>query len=211
MRRTTPIYIRLDVKSTVQFFRRNWCLLLLSFSLLCGIFLGSLTLDIPVFSQLKISGTFTDFLTSRQNSTFFLIFRASFSAVFCFIIVSFLSGLFVFGTPITLIIPFVRGIGLGVSGGYLYTVYGFKGVAFWIFIMLPHCFISSVAIILACKSAFSLSGSMLQQIKKSPPALLLNKNLKSYCMKYILILLIAFVSSFLDALLSSLFIGVFSF
>lgn len=108
---------------------------------------------------------------------------------------------------------FLKGFGIGLCAGYLYGTYQLQGVGFYLLVMLPGAFLSSIAMLLQGKEAFYFSKSILTALlpkrlkgKQSPPP-----NFTKYLVASSYILILAALAAALDVLTSLCFSGVFSF
>ncbi|MCQ4022532.1 MULTISPECIES: hypothetical protein [unclassified Ruminococcus] len=84
-------------------------------------------------------------------------FKASMSAYFLFYMVALLLGLSLWGTIGLPVVIAIKGIGAGLCAGYLISAYSFQGAVFYVLVMLPGLFLSSLSLLLQCKHSLRLS------------------------------------------------------
>lgn len=189
-----------DLLKSVQ---ENWALVLLYLIFAAGMVLGS------VFAKNTGSGTLEklDFLfacnfKARASQSFLSVFFASFASSFLFILACFLCGLSMWGTFFIPLIPLFRGFGLGLTSGYLYSVYGAKGVLFNLLVILPGAFLCCISILMASKEGIMFSRSLASGGQSK---------IKVYLLHFGAVLGIAFSAALIDFLLSMCFSGLFYF
>lgn len=83
-------------------------------------------------------------------------FCASFASNFLFISAAFLSGLSLWGAAALPFIAFFRGFGIGVSAGYLLLTYQFKGVIFYVAVLLAGIVVSGTALVYELNAALDV-------------------------------------------------------
>ena len=63
-----------------------------------------------------------------------------------------------FGALLIPVLIAFKGLGIGMTAGYLYLIYGLKGIAFYILILLPGIFVSSIGLIIFAAESFKFSS-----------------------------------------------------
>ncbi|MGN1113460.1 MAG: hypothetical protein ACI4RP_09665 [Acutalibacteraceae bacterium] len=139
-------------------------------------------------------------------------FKASMSAYFLFYIMSLLLGLSLWGMIGIPAVMALKGIGAGLCAGYLISAYSFQGAVFYVIVMLPGLFLSSLSLILQCKHSFRLSQRLWRYF--SP----LKKNLEQekpellpFFQKSSVILLLTAAGAIVDVLFTAFFSHMFTF
>ena len=97
---------------------------------------------------------------ARVEQTLFEGFKASMSAYFLFYISSLLLGLSLWGRAGLPVIIFIKGVGAGLCAGYLFSVYSFQGAVFYVIVMLPGLFLSSLSLLLQSKRSYGFSREL---------------------------------------------------
>ena len=181
--------------------------------LIFGMVLGSVSMkSMNADSLSDMTSLFLNSLKIRGESQFFMIFVKSVSSYFLFAVIAFALGLSVWGFVITFALMIFRGFGLGVSVGFLFFTYGFKGILFYTLILLPGIFVSSMALILMSRAAFDVSYTLFRTtVLKKENNELLGNNFKKYIKKSGLVLTLIIVAAILDLLGYIMFSGLFSF
>ena len=102
-------------------------LLFLTVSLLSGILLGAVLINLADENALKFINTlFLSDFKERLTRPMLDVFIASVSSVFIFVLIAFFMGLSMWGFVLAPIIPFARGVCIGLCEGYLYSAYDLK-------------------------------------------------------------------------------------
>ena len=181
--------------------------------LIFGMVLGSISMKSMNEDSLSdMASLFLNSLKVREDSGLFMIFVKSVSSYFLFAIIAFALGLSVWGFVMTFALMIFRGFGLGVSVGFLFFTYGFKGILFYALILLPGIFVSSMALILMSRAAFDTSYTLFKTTflqregNKS-----LENNFKAYFKKSGFALTLIIIASILDLLGYVVFSGFFNF
>jgi stage II sporulation protein M len=201
----------LDKKSFFEALHNNRGLIVLSVLLLCGMVFGA------IFARSAGSGALEklDFLFSsnykaRISQPWTSVFMASLASSFVFILFCFLCGLSMWGMFCIPAIPFFRGFGLGLTSGYLYAAYGFKGILFNAVIIIPGAFVCILSILFAAREGIQFSkkiaacGVMIEKGHSWPP-------LKAYFSHFGVVIVIAFAAAVIDLIMAVCFAGIFSF
>ncbi|HEX2985936.1 MAG TPA: stage II sporulation protein M [Caproiciproducens sp.] len=195
-----------------QALRENRSMVLFSIILICGIIFGTLfarnagepalnKLDFIFFSNFK----------ERASQSLVAVFSASFASSFLFILFCFLCGLSMWGMFIIPVIVFFRGFGLGLTSGYIYAYYAWKGVLFNLSVILPGAFVCCIAILLAAREGTKLSKRIAACGTSAQSGTINRNNIRLYLLRFGAILMIAFLAALIDLLLSASFAGLFGF
>lgn len=195
------------------FITQNKLLVFLSLVLLCGIFLGSNIEELMKNQTVEnITSMFLNDFKNRAFQPIFYVFISSLSSIFLFILVSFFLGLSIWGFLLVPLVPFFRGLGIGLVQNYLYSQYGLKGLLFQLIVLFPGFFISSIAILLMAKESILISKNFSNiLVFRSNPKIEKNTDLKNYIIKVGIILSIALGSVVVDIFLNFFFLRFFSF
>ncbi len=190
----------------------NRKLLFLSLAFILGLLIGVLVMR-GAGEQLtaSVEKGFTSYVEQRQSHSFGSTFLYSLTSVFPFFVAAFICGLCMVGTPGAFFIPCFRGLGLGFTTGYLYTVYGMKGMAFSALLIIPPSLVSTVALLLACRETWGFSLMLFKGVLPDAPSLALRNDFKIYCLRFLFILGVMLFSCLLDAGMSLAFIRFFAF
>ena len=195
------------------FITQNKLLVFLSLVLLCGIFWGSNIEELMKNQTVEnITSMFLNDFKNRASQPIFFVFISSLSSVFLFILVSFFMGLSIWGFLFVPLIPFFRGLSIGLVQNYLYSQYGLKGLLFQLIILFPGIFISSIAILLMAKESMLISQTFSNiLIFRSNSKFEKKSDLKTYIIKVGIILSIALGSVVIDMFLNFFFLRFFQF
>ncbi|MCI2192390.1 MAG: stage II sporulation protein M [Oscillospiraceae bacterium] len=181
-----------------------WAVILLA-GVICGALL-SVKLDVSHLQ--KVGQLFASNYSSLTTETAGQKFASSISASFVFVFVCFLCGLSVWGAFFIPMVPFFRGIGIGITGGYLYLMRGMQGFLFYGLILLPGAFFSCLSVLFASNFSWSFSKRISSAGlfgKEAPPELL------TYFQQFGIVLLLSIIGAALDTVLSVGFSGKFIF
>lgn len=195
-----------------DFFRKNRSLLVLSSLLLFGMLIGAWSIKLcNNDNYYGVVDIFDNFLNKRVGQPFFISFLYSVLSSLPVLICSYVFGLCIIGSPAAVIIPFVYGFSMGISAGYLYSVYELKGIGFFALIMLPRLFINSITVIFASRETLRYSLKLFKVILPNSKPHQFSESFKLYSIKFIFFLIIIMFASLIDAIMSVAFIDFFKF
>lgn len=202
----------IDKKSLMEALHTHYLLIFLAVFLLCGMVFGAIfarSADLEALKKLDF--LFSSNYKARTSQPWTAVFMASLASSFVFILCCFLCGLSMWGMFCIPAIPFFRGFGLGLTSGYLYAAYGFRGVLFNVIIIIPGAFVCILSILLAAREGMLFSKKIaacdIKLDKKGhtwPP-------LKVYFSHFGAVIVIAFAAAVIDLLMAVCFAGIFSF
>lgn len=139
------------------------------------------------------------------------IFISSFAAAFVFLLCVFLLGLSAWGLPVIPLVPMFKGLGFGLSVGYLYAAYGMSGIWYNLLIILPGAFLNSLVLLSASCIATKHSVKMLSVLVHSNISEDMHKEFCKYLYKMMWLLIILAISCVVDMVFTLLFAGFFHF
>jgi hypothetical protein len=102
------------------------------------------------FAQ-QCDSLFTAWLDLRAEKAFAAVLRSSLLGNVGFIIASILLGLSAAGLPLIGCLPLLRGLGLGVICGKLYSEFALRGLSGSLLLMIPGAIFSIFGLLLICK------------------------------------------------------------
>ncbi len=143
---------------------------------------------------------------ARLTQPLVTVFAASFASAFLFVLVCFLFGLSMWGAFCIPVVPIFRGFGLGLTAGYLYSVYGGKGILFYFAVILPGAFLCCFSILAAALEGICYSRALASHRMSQT-----GEGFRTYMLHFGLALALACASAGLDTLLTAVFGGCFSF
>ncbi len=139
------------------------------------------------------------------------VFIASMGCSFIFLLIIFLCGLALWGFIADAMIPFIKGYGYGLSVGYLYSAYSFRGILYNLLIILPGAFICCAVICAACCESLNHSMRMLSSYRRTPVSDDPHIRIKHFLLAMLWLLFLSLISSAADVLFSVLFSRLFDF
>jgi len=194
------------IEDVTAAFQKNKTTALVAAFFFIGMLYGSLLVGFGEKELLESLNFMTKgYLTGRVEQSFWQTFLNSLLSSGALLLLLFLFGFSGLSVPIVLFLPAFKGMGLGVSIGYLYTTYGWKGVAFCAVMLLPATIFSALAIILAARESLRLSILFLSTFIPRIRGTLSPKTVKQYCIKYGILLGVVLLSALIDSVTSFLF------
>ena len=122
--------------------------------LIIGVVAGTLLLKFTGESYRTVLMRMTDaFIESRKSRSFIKTLSSSLFSTSIYLVIAFFVGYFAFGKPISIFVPFFKGLGLGISMADIFARYSTGGFKICLIIILPGVLIESLAIITASKES----------------------------------------------------------
>ncbi|MBQ4568858.1 MAG: hypothetical protein IJA62_02170 [Ruminococcus sp.] len=197
--------------SIPRFVHRYSSAMLFTFMFAGGMLLGSLSAknaDVGLLN--KMDFLFTTNLTVRLQQPVFATFAASFASNFLFLIFVFLCGLAPWGMVAVSVAPAFKGFGTGLSAGYLFITYGFKGVGFYLLVMLGGTFIFTFTLIMECIQAQTLSCKIAKCVfLGDAQGTSVSVYVRGYLIRSLYFLILTAAASLADMMLWTAFSGLF--
>ncbi len=195
-----------------RYFQKNKRFMVMVAALVAGMCLGALFVRWQGAGHaVQIDQLFAGYVSRREAQHFLQTLLFSFLSAFWFVALAFCSGMFVFGAPVTVLIALFKGLGFGLYSGYLYAAHGLQGVAFSALLLVPSGLISSLAVLVGCKEAYTFSSKLFGVFRESPVRWQPKEELRRYGMQFGLILCLLLVSALVDSVMTILFLHFFSF
>lgn len=195
------------VKATRKNFKSQLPLVVFTLFFTVGVVFGAVTsLKSTEEFLLDMDFLFTTNLQSRLNFGALSSFGAHFASNFIFFSLAFLCGLSPWGVGVLPFIVAFKGFGTGLSGAYLMSTYGLKGLGFYLAVELPGAFVFSLALLFMCCECSKMSLSFARvMLLKSENTL----NLKKYFFRCTYYLLLSAVGALCDMFFWSFVSGLF--
>ncbi len=140
------------------------------------------------------------------GTTLLEIFRSTLVSSLIFIIIAFFSGLSAFGQIFGIALIIAKGAEIGISVYFFYAEKGLSAIPAVMVLNVPKIIAVSVVAVLAVREVWRSSSEILHFLvsgeRNSEHA-----NLKLYCLKYIVLIVIIFIISIADSLMNYIFAG----
>lgn len=187
-------------------------ILIFSMLLISGLLIGVMIAKNGNESILtQVSDIFNSFYSVRENQSIGASVINSLKVSCSFWLVNLLFGLCLIGIPFVTVIPMVRGLGIGLVTGYIYSIYGIKGIGYCFLIIFPGALISFIALIYSVSDSFKMSLYTLSACINSATQKDGAEKIKIFAVRQIFYLMLFAVAAFTDGIANKLFAGMFNF
>lgn len=202
----------LDRYDIINFSKNYRTIIFLSILLLLGMVLGTISISAVNMDFIyKVDFLFLNDFKERIASSNLEIFTSSLlSLSFFSLLIEFVTLSFFGALLIPVLIAF-KGLGIGMTAGYLYLIYGLKGIAFYILILLPGIFVSSIGLIIFAAESFKFSCKFAKKIFPKADGISIWNEFKNYIHKIGCAFVILLFSSLLDVGFMAMFSRFFEF
>ena len=194
------------------FFRRYGMAVFFIAVLFSGMILGALRIGVgnALFHE-KLFDYLHNTVTYKSDIQPLEVFADSFVLSMVFTLLLICSAVSVLGVTAVPLIMFVRGILYGAVSGYLCIVFGLKGLAYYIAVLLPGGFISALALVYCSQYCMDFSVSVIMSVFGKDSSIMLKQRLKEHIMNCAYMNIILIFASLTDSILYYLVGGLFSF
>lgn len=176
--------------------------------MLLGVLIGSyLSVTIGEKSVRTLSFITQGYLKSRTEQTLPQTLLASLFSSGILVVITFTTGFSAIGQPLTVFIPFFRGLGLGFSMTHLYWSTGLKGLLICLVLILPSALISTFAIVIAARESLKLSNFFLRYALGNSSDNDSTGIIRLYLSKFMILLVICCIGALIDSVINFLFAG----
>jgi len=187
---------------------RNWQKLALLGLYAVGLFLGAKTAGHASAGwQARLLELLRAQRLNRAGLSAFGSALGYFGTDILFMLAAFLLGLCAAGLPFLLLLPVLRGLGVGVVSGWLYMTCGLPGVGYSVLVLYPAAVVSVLTMLAYCKESMLMSGDMLLILNNKQDRM--ESSLRLYVTRYLVLMLVSVLAAALDALCFAAFAGIF--
>ncbi len=194
------------VSQSFSFIEKNSFFILIVGLMMGGVLIGSIAFcglsNDPVN---KLSGISQSFIETRAQQTPTDVFFDSLLSSTGQLFALFLLGFWALAQPIEIILPLLKGLGLGATLAEVYASAGIKGFFIILFLILPFTLLSLFALVIGTREAFRLSNIFAKKAFYDTNTTGMVGITRLYFQKFIILEIIIIVASVVDALCSVLF------
>ena len=187
---------------TGQFIKSNQKTVILIFIFIIGVFCGAFSVkNADTQTLVKIKELTENYIALKSRDSILQNFiSASVSDLF-FIGVSAIFGLCLVGKPVLWTLPAVRGLGIGIVLGYIYSNYSVNGLIYAIAAICIPTSISACALIISCKESL-LTVKDLQLAFSNQKEFNVKQYYKFYFLRNIILYFVMLFSSALGSIIT---------
>lgn len=154
------------------------------------------------------TSVFDLYTEARNSQKIYTVFFHSIAVNTLFLVSAFGFGLSCIGLPVTVLLPVVKGLGMGIVSGYLFSHFAMSGIGYYLLTIFPGAVLTNSALLLACNASSLMSIDILATVTSRRPA---DTGLvKNYLKKYLILLIVTLIGSVIDAVLTRSFSYLFS-
>lgn len=197
------------VRSFLLFLKKRRFLVLIGLLFLFGMLCGSILVRNSSEQTLRLLDTVLGgFIESRKAQSFFAVMASSFSSLFFFLAILFFCGFCSIAQPAAIATIFFKGLGYGFSIGMLYYEYGYRALGYVALLLTPTICLGAYVLIMAGRVSIKMSNLLFctNILNKEIPS---ENRTKTYCIRYLLFLLIALAVAVIEAAIFTAFGGLF--
>lgn len=148
--------------------KKNRRILIMMLLFAAGMIIGALSLK---KADSYLSGAFSDmfsvYIRSKSSQSLGMNFINSLAVNAAFMLAVFVFGLCAVGLPLICILPIIRGVGIGMLSGYLYSNFALRGLGYCVLVIYPGLILAIFALLLACSAGINSSYEMLLSLSSA--------------------------------------------
>lgn len=182
--------------------------LLLIIGILFGAFIAKRGNDTVL---LQVKNMFNTFYSTRENQGIMTSVLNSVKVSGCFWLANLILGFCIIGFPFAAMMPTIRGLGVGLVTGYIYSIYGLQGVGYCFLVIFPGALISFIALIYAVSDSFKMSLCTLSACLNTGTQKGGADRIKIFMIRQIFYFILFIIAAFVDGITNNLFAGIFNF
>ena len=183
--------------------------LFLCIPLFFGVIIGSIYLSFDHHSALDtLDLFFCSSVSGRLHGSAFSVLLASAASSFLFLAASFLCGLTMWGRGAETLLSFIRGFGLGMTAGFLYSC-GMSGIWCYILIVLPGTTFHTAAFLETASEGLLFSRRLVRFCKTGNPIHQIPPSVSFFAARAGIFSFLALLGALTDLLTKLLFAGWF--
>ncbi len=208
MKRSAVINIK-NLDRAVAYLKENRLLILILVFFFVGLFIGVFSYDKDKEVCISISESLIKDFSEIPQKGFFLTLLDSFFNSLLFSAICFICGCSMLGVVLSPLCILINGLLYGFLSAALYSEFALKGIAFYAVMVLPSAVILTIALIMAVMESVNFSAVLTKLTFPTTPPQNLCVFFRSFCIRYLIILLFVLLSSVIDALISCKLAGNF--
>lgn len=194
---------------TLTEMKGNLRLFLLAAVFAAGILVGAAFLRNAGFTDIseKLIYIADSYKKLKCEQSFFQNFCYSMITEGLLLIMSVFFGFSAIGSPLVCVLPFVKGLGIGLFCGYLYSEYALHGLGYSMLLIVPAQSIANLTLIVSCNESCGFSLSVCEEGILANP--LRKEETRLYLLKHGVYLIMMIGSSLIGAAFCSIFSSFF--
>lgn len=173
-----------------------------------GMLIGASSLNNESILFEKTSQIIESYTLLKSDQGILMNFCNSLTVSAVFVFINLFLGFSMIGYPLLLFLPFLRGLGIGMVCGYLYSAFKLTGLGYSILVIYPGAIVSTFALFMACNDSCEYSKNAYLKAIRGRGQFEKNET-KVYLLRQLVFFGILAASSLLDALFSKIFSGFF--
>lgn len=199
-----------SVRQKAKSFSLNSNIIILMILFLAGLLFGAFAVKSGnSFICKNIIPIYMNYVKSKSTMSGVSIFFTTLLLNSGVIILTYFLGLCAVGVPLVAVVPVMSGSFIGIISGYIYQTYMLKGLGYCGIIIFPSAAITIASIIFASRESMLMSRNMLNLLSQRH-----NKyyeDFKNYSVRFLIYISLAAAGALIEAILTHLFISLFSF
>ncbi len=185
--------------------KNNQKLIMLTGIFICGLFLGALTIrNANTGLENSLKTLIENYCIARGQQSILSNFLSFFGTECIFLLIALFFGVCSVGEPIIWGLPLLKGLGIGLISGYLYSEYTLQGMIYFSAFILPPSMLAAAALIFGCKESILMTRDLNRILFKGE-----SHNgfemLRLYALRYFVLLCSTLFAAALSAALTFLF------
>lgn len=202
---TSSTVVKFKAKNITGILKESYSLIIMFVVFVCGILLGTLSLNSNNVVLSKAETLYLNFVSSRTDKTFLFQFFASVLDWLPFILAIFACGTCIVGIVLSPIFVCYKGFCYGAMAGYLYSLFSFKGIIFVLIFIIPSTLLFSFILFFIGEKSYRFSIKLAKSVMPGRIGENLYEPLTFYLKENFILFLFSLFVALIDALISTAF------
>lgn len=154
---------------------------------------------------------FENYISSLSGQTLLSVFLLQIAVNLSGVFLNLIFGLCAIGFPIPCISLFIKGLSIGALSSFMYSEFALKGFGYCMLVFYPVQIIISLILLRSGKDSIDMSFSLLKMLTDRKQKTGETPEIRMYIFRYIFLILLTCVISFVSAVLSVYVVKLFNF
>ena len=191
--------------------KKHLIVCLLFFIIFSGLLSGNILIKGNPDTYNAVGTIFENYIFSLSGQTLLRVFILQLAVNLSAVLLNLFFGLCAVGFPIPCISLFIKGLSIGALSSFMYSEFALKGFGYCVLIFYPIQILLCLILLKTGKDSFEMSFSLLKMLTDRKQKTGEISDIRLYLLRYIFLILLTCVISFISAVLSVYIVKLFNF
>ncbi len=191
--------------------KKHLLMFLMFIIIFSGLLLGNILIKGNQDTYNSVETIFENYISSLSGQTLVHIFTLQLAINLSGVFLNLIFGLCAIGFPIPCISLFIRGLSIGALSSFMYSEFALKGFGYCVLVFFPVQILMCLILLRSGKDSFEMSFSLLKMLTDKKQKTGEITDIRLYLFRYIVLILLTCIISFVSAVLSVYVVKLFNF